>query len=274
MSELSTADVAVLEQAEMRAWASLFAAAPAGLVEALGLEARWFGPALGLLSRAIDVGQFNRIQGVSLPGDEDGASIETAVDWYRQAGSKNFLIQIPPGPGDAEFEAKAMALGLTRFRRAWTKFRRPPIPVAVPLTELEIVLAGPDQAADFGAAAAAGFGMPPPLATWLAALVGRPDWRCYVSYDGDRAVGAGACWVDDGLAWIGIGATRPEGRGRGSQSAILARRINDAVEEGASLIVTETGLAVSGEPQTSYSNILKAGFEVAYERPNWTEGTT
>jgi hypothetical protein len=131
-------------------------------------------------------------------------------------------------------------------------------------------LAGPDQARDFGETAASGFGMPPPMAAWLSALVGRDGWRCYVSYDGDRSVGVGACWRGHSEAWLGIGATRAEGRGRGSQSAILARRINDAIAEGAPLLVTETGSAVPGEPQTSYSNILKAGFEVAYERPNWT----
>jgi len=51
MSDLSITDVAVLEQAEMNAWASMFAAAPAPLVQGLGLETRWFGPALATLSR-------------------------------------------------------------------------------------------------------------------------------------------------------------------------------------------------------------------------------
>jgi hypothetical protein len=196
--------------------------------------------------------------------------MRAAIVWFRESGSKNFLVQIPPGPLAERLERFAVEAGLTPFRRAWTKFRRSPQPMPPPSTDLEVVLAGPDQAADFGSTAAAGFGMPPPLAVWLAALVGREGWRCYVSYDGDRPIGVGAYWMASGSAWIGIGATRTEGRGRGSQSAILARRVNDAIAEGASLILTETGSPVPGEPQTSFGNILKAGFEVAYERPNWT----
>ena len=270
MSDLSITDVAVLEQAEMNAWASMFAAAPAPLVQGLGLETRWFGPALATLSRTIDIGQFCRVQGLGLLGDEGGTALPAAIDWFRHAGSKNFLIQVPPSPIAESLEQRAARAGLTLFHRAWTKFRRPPIPMAPPPTSLSIVLAGPDQAADFGAAAAAGFGMPSPLAKWLAALVGREGWRCYVSYNGDQAIGVGAYYLHDDVAWIGIGATRPEGRGRGSQSAILSRRVNDAIGEGATLMVTETGSAVEGEPQTSFGNILKAGFDVAYERPNWT----
>jgi hypothetical protein len=270
MSDLSAVEVALLEQVEMRAWESMFAAAPTGLAESLGLQRCWFGPALATMSRALDIGQFNRILGTGLPGDEDGAALEPATGWFRAAGLKHFLIQIPPGPRTASLETRATALGLVRFRRAWTKFRRSPMPLAPPATDLRIVEAGPDEANDFGDTAAAGFGMPPPLAGWLSALVGREGWRCYVSYDEDRAIGVGACWREGAGAWLGIGATRPEGRGRGSQSAILARRINDAIADGAPLLVTETGSAVPGEPQTSYANILRAGFEIAYERPNWT----
>ena len=253
----------------MNAWASMFAAAPAPLVQALGLETHWFGPALATLSRAIDIGQFCRVQGLGLPGD-DGTALDDAIAWFREAGSKNFLIQIPPGPDAEALETDAAEEGLTKFRRSWTKFRRAPTPMPAPPTDLEIVLAGPEQADDFGSTAAAGFGMPPTLSPWLGALVTCEGWRCYVSYDGDRAIGAGAYFINGGSVWVGIGATRPEGRSRGSQSAILARRINDSIAEGANLIVTETGSAVPGEPQTSFGNILKSGFEVAYERPNWT----
>lgn len=270
MTDLSIEDVAILETIEMRAWESITAAAPEVLKQALGLETRWFGPALATMSRAIDIGQFNRIQGIGLPGDEDGDCLEPAVAWFRDAGLKNFLIQIPPGPRSADFGERAAAMGLTPFRRSWTKFRRPPIPAPAPPTDLTIVEAGPDRAADFGETAAAGFGMPPPLARWLGALAGRQGWRCYIAYDGQRALGCGAAFIEAGEAWLGIGATRPEGRGRGSQSAILARRIDDAVAAGAALLSTETGSAVAGEPQTSFSNIRKAGFEIAYERPNWT----
>jgi hypothetical protein len=270
MSDLALAEAALLEAAEMDAWESIFAAAPAPLAEALKLEARRFGPALATAAGAVDVGQFNRIQGIGLPGDEDGDSIEAAVAWFRGKGVRNFLVQIPPGPRSEAFAERARALGLTPFRRAWTKFRRPPLPPPPARTDLRVIEASAAQAADFGATAAAGFGMPPALAPWLSALVGRAGWRCYVSYDGEAPNGVGAAFRGEGAAWLGVGASVPQGRGRGSQSAILARRIEDAVAGGAPFLVTETGSRVEGEPQTSFGNILKSGFEIAYERPNWT----
>ena len=42
-----------------------------------------------------------------------------------------------------------------------------------------------------------------------------------------------------------------------------------ALEAGCNMIVTMTGEAVPGDPQHSYSNILKQGFEEAYLRENW-----
>jgi hypothetical protein len=270
MSDLALADVALLEAPEMDAWESIFAAAPAPLAKGLRLDVCRFGPALATAAGAIDIGQFNRIQGIGLPGDEDGDSIEAAVAWFRDKGVRNFLVQIPPGPRSPEFAERASALGLTPFRRAWTKFRRPPLPPPAAPTELRVIEAAAAHARDFGETAAAGFGMPSSLAPWLSALVGRPAWRCYVSYDGEAPVGVGAAFRREGAAWLGVGASLPQGRGRGSQSAILARRIADAVADGAPFLVTETGSRIEGEPQTSFGNILKSGFEIAYERANWT----
>jgi len=54
-----------------------------------------------------------------------------------------------------------------------------------------------------------------------------------------------------------------------SQTAILNVRIQAALDTACTNIVTMTGEAVPGDPQHSYSNILKRGFEEAYLRENW-----
>ena len=125
----------------------------------------------------------------------------------------------------------------------------------------------------FGSTAAAGFEMPPPFAGWLAGVVGLEGWHTYVSFFVDEPVGAAALLVAGDFAWLGIGATRSTLRKRGSQSALLARRIADAARFGARHASTETGVPQEGKPAPSYANILKAGFEVAYVRPNWSEST-
>jgi hypothetical protein len=53
-------------------------------------------------------------------------------------------------------------------------------------------------------------------------------------------------------------------------SSFLAARIDRARELGLRLLATESGAPLDGEPGPSYRNILRAGFEPAYIRPNYT----
>ena len=49
----------------------------------------------------------------------------------------------------------------------------------------------------------------------------------------------------------------------------MSRRIADAVAAGCRDIVTETGEAVPGEPNSSFDNMLRNGFRVVYSRSNY-----
>ena len=79
---------------------------------------------------------------------------------------------------------------------------------------------------------------------------------------------AGATFVTADVAWLGFGATLESHRGRGGQSAMFARRLADARIAGCRLAITETGEDTPEEPNPSYRNMLRAGFELAYLRPN------
>jgi hypothetical protein len=75
--------------------------------------------------------------------------------------------------------------------------------------------------------------------------------------------------IADRIGWLGIGATRPEHRRRGAQSSLLAARIAAGLELGVEGFTTETGRPLPGEPGPSFANIQRAGFQIAYDRPNW-----
>ena len=75
--------------------------------------------------------------------------------------------------------------------------------------------------------------------------------------------------IGDGVAEFGAAATLEAARGRGCQTELLRRRILDAASAGCRLLFVETGERVPGKPDASYRNILRAGFEEAYLRPNW-----
>jgi hypothetical protein len=258
-----------IERIERDAWESLCRAAPAELARELGLEVHRFGEALMTICTQIDQGQFNRLLGLGLGhGEEDDRAIREAVSRFRAAGLRNPFVQIPPVL--PERESAARAAGLVSGKRPWVKFHYGSAAASPIAPALDVVRAGDKDAALFGSVIAAGFGMPSALAGWLGALAERPGWRCYLVLESGIAIGGGALYIQDVAAWLGVGATKPEGRRRGSQTALLARRLADAKLAGATLITTETGKPLAGEDHPSYRNILRSGFELAYERANWS----
>ena len=150
---------------------------------------------------------------------------------------------------------------------AWQKFERGVEPVEAH-TDLDIAEARSAQ--DVAAFLRTSWGVPEDAARWLAALAGHPDWHCFIAYDGGEPVGGGMLYAHDDAGWLGVASTRVDYRGRGAQSALLAARIERAAKLGLRLLVTETGAAEGAEPGTSYRNILRAGFEPVYVRPNYT----
>ena len=105
-----------------------------------------------------------------------------------------------------------------------------------------------------------------------AGLANDDRWYLFVSYEGDTPAGAGSLFIDGNVGWLEWGATDPNFRRRGSQAAIMAARLSLAAEQGCDYVFTETGEAVEGDPQHSYKNILKAGFEESVLRLNYAPG--
>ena len=82
--------------------------------------------------------------------------------------------------------------------------------------------------------------------------------------------GTGAVLILEDAAYLTFGATAPAFRKRGSQGAIMAARVQAAIDQGCRHIFTETGEAVEGEEQVSYRNIERCGFEPSFLCENWT----
>ncbi len=261
-------DVVALERIEREAWRRLIEAAPPALALKIGLEARPMGGALLMMASRIPAFQFNWLAGAGLQSD-DSEEVSRAVARFRDAGQAKFIVQVPPGAYAERIAARAMSEGLVEHPLAWAKFRRDASDPPRVGTSVEVREAGADDRDLFATTATAGFGMPPPMSQWLREIVGRPGWRCFVGFADGAPAGAGALFVEGEYGWLGIGATVPEARRRGAHSALLARRIEEARRLGARWVVTETGVPQPGQPAPSHSNILNAGFSIAYVRPNW-----
>lgn len=205
---------------------------------------------------------FNRTIGLN------GAdAIDEIVNAYRSLGVARAFISMDDD-GSETLAQELRARGLTEAR-PWRKFVRDNAPPPAARCALTVRAIGPEHGEDFARIVCAAFGLAPALAPLLVRLPGRDRWSVFMSFDGATPAGAGALYVRDGIGWLGFGATDPAFRCRGSQAAVMAARINRARELGATVLTTETGEAVPGDPQHSWKNIERAGFRPAQRVRNF-----
>ncbi|MBI3199948.1 MAG: hypothetical protein HYZ29_00310 [Myxococcales bacterium] len=251
-------DPVLAERIEARAWLDMYsAAAPLATAQRFG----------DIVARAVAAAPRARpLNGLLDVGDADLDHLEVALA-FMDATGVDYNVSVRAGT-DAE---RALLDRGMQPGYAWMKFGidlgsaklEPPGP-----GDVEVRRAGPEDGEAFGAVLAAGFELPSALAGLARNLPERPRWHCFLGLSHGEPVATGALFVADGIAWIGAGATRPDKRRLGAQSAILAARLRAARDLGCRAAFTETGERVEGKPDASYRNILRAGFGERYLRPN------
>ncbi|HUB99594.1 MAG TPA: GNAT family N-acetyltransferase [Solirubrobacterales bacterium] len=263
-------DSTALDATDRRFWREIWDSVPAAVAAERGIERRQFGPIQATIATELaQVGMLNLVLGAAEPGAVADGHLAAAASWTLERGVSPY---ISVTPGLAEAESAEAWLGDNGFvpAYAWMKFVRDAhAPRFKVRDDVEIVEVTDPGQEPFGMIAATGFGMPAWAATFFAELPGREDWRCYVARIEGEAVACGAMLLDGGVAELGIGATLESARRRGCQLALLHRRITDAAAAGCTTLLVETGERIPDRPSASYRNILRAGFEEAYLRPNW-----
>jgi GNAT superfamily N-acetyltransferase len=266
-------EAAALDAVEQRFWRGIWGAVPAEVADERGIDAQGFGPVQATIVTALpDARMLNLILGASEPGAAGDGHLDRALDWADSHGVSPYVPLTGTGPGAEESEQLLRSRGYERGY-AWMKFVRdahPPRfagPAGVDVVRVE------ESDESFAMIAATGFGLPAWAADFFAELHRRPGWHCYTARVNDEPAACAAMFVADGVAEFGIAATLEPARGRGCQLALLHRRIADAAAAGCHTLFVETGERVPQRPSASYRNILRAGFEEAYLRPNWTTGS-
>ncbi len=262
------------EQIERSALESLHEFCPGDARAALGLKLIRVGDVSVALSSAGPSILINRALGLGTEAPATAETITQVVQTYRRLGYRrhglgSYFLHVYDDDLSAAAAAALTELGLVR-RRGWMKFRRDSAPPRKMETDLRIEVAtGQEAAHHFGRIVCRAFGMSDLAIPMIAGIVDDPRWHLFVSYHGEEPAGAGGLFVADGQGWLEWGATDEAFRRRGSQGAIMAARIALAAELGVENLFTETGEAVEGDPQHSYGNIQKMGFEELKLRANY-----
>lgn len=261
-------DPDLLNGVERSFWRNIWETVPAGVAGEHGVEARDFGPVQATVVRDLPAARMlNLVLGAEEQRADAGGHLAQALDWM-ESQQVSFYVPL------AETAGSARARGLLESRRyergyAWMKFIRDAHPPRFsPPAGVEVVTVT-DETEPFGMIAATGFGLPPWASALFANLPRKPGWHCYLARVEDEASACAAMFIQNGMAELGIAATLEPARGRGCQTALLHRRITDAGAAGCHTLSVKTGERTPGHPSTSYGNILRAGFEETYLRPNW-----
>jgi hypothetical protein len=254
----------IVEFGEGEGLAELLLAAPVHVAADLGIHIMRIASALVLITTKIDLVLFNRVIGLGIKEPATEAIVDEIVVAYRNAGIRNFAVQVSPTAQPPDLSTWLETRGLFYRKNTTNKVYRGVAPPPVIPTELRIECIGPKHAGAFASVAVTAFGWPNELRPVLEAGVGRPGWRHYLGWDSDVAVATGALFVRDQVGWLAAGCTLPSHRRRGAQGAIMVQRIRHGIEMGCQWLISE-----AGESSPSYRNMLRTGFVLAYKRPSY-----
>lgn len=259
-----------LEFIERRAYEDMHAAADDELRAQLKLGGFHVGSAFASVAGALPASAIvmNITYGLGLEEQATPGQVAEIVEHYKRAGAQRYFVQLHPQARPEQLTNWLAKHDLVPTR-GWMMFERGREAPAPGTTSMEIREAAPSDALAFARIAGDAFDLGEASVPWLARLIGRAGWHIYMSFEDGKPAGTGALYVEDDLAYFTFGATAPEYRGRGSQSALLSRRIGIALDLGCRVLATCTGEEVPGDPQHSYNNILKAGFKEGYVRRNF-----
>jgi len=207
---------------------------------------------------------FNKLWGF---GPRDLCRLDEIVHYY-DSRNPDFALDLIPSQFD---ETMALALrekgffqyGFHTALYGVPSLAHPPMPVSVHVSKCKS-----DQAGLFAELFHRSLELPPDIAENEESfffLLQDPRWWLYIGYLDETPVAFSMMYKgENGVACFGMAGTLPGYRGRGLQSAMLAVRMETAKKEGCQIVTAQTEYG-----STSFRNLLKAGFRVAYTKAIW-----
>lgn len=262
-------EVAILvEFSEARAYRSLVGAAALPALQEQRFRAVDFGSALAIVAPTVTTSlNMNRVIGLGVVEPASEALVDSIVALYGQH-ELSFGIEVAPAAAPPELTPWLRSRRLRRSGMTALHYRAAERVVAQPsgITVVRAQGAECERVADICSSV---FRMPAPVRAVIAATAHVPEWRQWLVYLDSTPIAAALSFVHGGVAWVGWDATLPEHRGHGAQMALIAHRMNDAVDCGCRHVTTETAVHSAVRPDPSYRNYQKAGFRFAYERATY-----
>ena len=264
---------AAIELAEARAWADLYAAAPAGWAAAAGVSSRWVGSALVITWAATGRRYFSRTIGLGVAEPATEAALDEVLAGFERAGITMFLLKSLPHCEPEHYERWLRERGLEPFdvQDRIVRDGRPFVATGRrtdrELTVEHVDAATADEWAEFLQRV-----YRLDTGPWLPTLVDRPGWYQYVVREEDRVVGARGMYIGtDGTAWLGMDGPVPGLMTDDYEldAALCTHMVEDGLARGATGFVTDIEVASTAMDTPAYTYFAQLGFSLPYSRTHY-----
>jgi GNAT superfamily N-acetyltransferase len=265
------------EHSEAEAMFGLVSGVPDTVRTVLGVSAVRVGDAVVLSMRNDATGFWSKALGFGRTAPVTGKSIAEICAFYRAEGTPLAVFQIAPSAIPEDWAEICAREGITAGSW-WNKLIADVGEVAAwadardrrPVDRVRVTALDPGDADQWASVMMRGFGMPEEHYREIhGATAGRPGWYPHALWMGDELVGSANMYHAGETVQMAGAAVLPHARNRGGQTELLAARARRARELGCRLLVTETGTEMDGRRNPSLHNMLRVGFQVAYQRQNW-----
>ena len=266
------------EAVDARNWLDNFAAAPPAVRDGLRLAWR-SGGVLAMVRSSIPFSHFNMVLTLGCPAPVDDAAFAAIDAFYAEGGVSRHWVLVNEHSQPADLGARLCERGY-ESADAWERVLlrgAQPERWAVHAAGCETVTAA--NAGDWSAFLLKCYGMPPPIAHWLQALVGRRGWFHALRREGGRP-GAPVVMVrslylaDDGWTWLGIDAPVPGVMAPcfDDDQKVTAHLLREAAAAGAHSFVSDIELPSPERRGPAYERWGELGFAPVYLRRLYRRG--
>jgi L-amino acid N-acyltransferase YncA len=202
---------------------------------------------------------FNRNR-IYLCGRSGGVSHEgltDLIDLFTAKGIKRAFVWLSPGPEMETVREWFRSLHLERV--VWTRY--PTVALRAPAemfprSAFEIRTVNHDEVA----AAREQFGLV--TMTGFEESVGRDGFHHYMAFDAGRPIATAALVQFEDIGYLTYAHTSESDRRRGAQTALIARRIEDARNLGCTHVISQTLTML----KSSFANLQRCGFREIYDQ--------
>lgn len=265
-SKLSPELVVELDKVERDYWVRLWRNIPLHEQNNLGLHLEQVEDAIALVCDKVPDWLLNRVLGMGMTTEASTRDVHYFMGLYRNKHLP-FAIALSPFAHPPRLANEIEDLGFENVLD-WAKMVRGNQPPDKVDTELRVEKVSPEQYEHVTSLMLAGFGMPDMLRPIFASAVSAQENTTFMAWQDDKPVAAAIITITGKIGHMNTACTLVESRGQHAHKALLAKRIEEGLLCGCELFVAESGI-LPDEANPSLQNLVRAGFEMAYRRPNY-----